>query len=128
VDAEATELWAAVNAIYAGFLAGDRPAIDANLSPDATMWDSAHAPLIRGQAELDAVRDARPAGGPAPVELRATDPVIDVYGDVGVVRHLLVASFAPATGEPQQTIRNTSVWRKTDGRWLCVHNHEDVLS
>jgi ketosteroid isomerase-like protein len=128
VDADATELWAAVNKIYDGFLAGDRAAIDANISPDATIWDSAHAPLLRGKGELDAVRDARPAGGPAPVELSATDPVIDVYGDVGVVRHVLVARFAPESGEPEQRIRNTSVWRKTDGRWLCVHNHEDVLS
>ena len=56
MDSEATELWAAVNAIYDGFLAGDRAAIDRNISPDATIWDSAHAPLVRGRAELDAVR------------------------------------------------------------------------
>jgi ketosteroid isomerase-like protein len=127
VDAEATELWAAVNGIYAGFLAGDRAAIDANISPDATIWDSAHVPLLRGKAELDSVRDSRPSDGPSPVELRATDPVIDVFGDVGVVRHVLVARFAPESGEPEQRIRNTSVWRKSGGRWLCVHNHEDVL-
>ncbi len=128
MDSEATELWAAVNAIYDGFLAGDRAAIDRNISPDATIWDSAHAPLVRGRAELDAVRDARPPDGAAPVELQATDPVIDVYGDVGVVRHVLVARFAPESGEQDIRIRNTSVWRKTDGRWLCMHNHEDVLS
>jgi ketosteroid isomerase-like protein len=128
VDAEATELWAAVNAIYDGFLAGDRAAIDANIAPDATIWDSAHAPLIRGKAELDAVRDARPSDGPSPVELRASEPVIDLYGDVGVVRHLLVARFAPESGRPEIRIRNTSVWRRDGGRWLCVHNHEDVVS
>ena len=33
----------------------------------------------------------------------------------------------PESGEPGQRIRNTSVWRKVDGRWLCVHNHEDVV-
>ena len=128
MDAEANELWAAVNAIYDGFLADDREAIDANISPDATIWDSAHAPLVRGMVELDAVRDARPSDGPSPTALEATDPVIDIFGDVGVVRHVLVARFAPETGEPEQRIRNTSVWRRTDGRWLCVHNHEDVLS
>jgi ketosteroid isomerase-like protein len=128
MDAQAAELWAAVNAIYDGFLAGDRAAIDANISPDATIWDSAHAPLVRGKRELDAVRDARPSDGAAPVALEATDPVIDIFGDVGVVRHVLVARFAPESGEPDQRIRNTSVWRRTDGRWLCVHNHEDVLS
>jgi ketosteroid isomerase-like protein len=128
MDAQATELWAAVNAIYDGFLAGDREAIDANISPDATIWDSAYAPLVRGKEQLDAVRDGRSADGPSPVALDATDPVIDVYGDVGVVRHVLVVRFAAESGEPEQRIRNTSVWRKTDGRWLCVHNHEDVLS
>lgn len=120
---EAEEVWAAVNTIYAGFRAGDRDAIDASISPDATLWDSAHEPLIRGKAELDAVRDARPAGGPVP-ELEAREPVIDVFGDVALVRHLLVARLP---GE-EQRIRNTSVWRKIDGRWLCVHNHEDVVS
>jgi ketosteroid isomerase-like protein len=120
-------LWAAVNAVYEGFLAGDREAIDRNISPDATMWDSSHEPLLRGKAELDAVRDARPADGPTPASLEAIDPVIDVFGDIGVVRHVLVASFPPASGQPELRIRNTSVWRRSGERWLCLHNHEDVL-
>jgi ketosteroid isomerase-like protein len=127
MDGEAERVWGAVEAIYAGFLAGDRAAIDRNLSPDATIWDSAHEPLVRGKAELDAMRDLRPAGDPAPTALDAVDPVIDVFGDVAVVRHVLLVRFAPASGEPVQRIRNTSVWRRQDGRWLCVHNHEDVL-
>jgi ketosteroid isomerase-like protein len=117
-----------VQAIYAGFLAGDRTAIDAHIAPEATIWDSAHEPLIRGREELDAVRDARPPDGPAPVDLVATDPVIDVFGDVALVRHVLVATFAPEAGLLDRRIRNTSVWRKVDGRWLCIHNHEDVVS
>jgi len=127
VDAESERLWAAVNAIYEGFLAGDREAIDRNISPDATMWDSSHEPLLRGKAALDAVRDARPPGGPAPSSLDATEPVIDVFRDIGIVRHVLVASFSPESGTPTMRIRNTSVWRKNGDRWLCVHNHEDVL-
>ena len=118
------EVWSAVRAIYAGFLAGDREAIDRNISPDATIWDSEHGPLVRGRGELDALRDARPADGPTPAGLEATEPVIDVFGDVAVVRHVLVATFA---GEPKQRIRNTSVWRLIDRRWLCVHNHEDLV-
>jgi len=119
VDADAEAVWAAVNRIYAGFTAGDRAAIDANISPEATIWDSSHEPLLRGKADLDAVRDARPAGGPTP-ELEARDPVIDVYGDIAVVRHILVAG--------EMRIRNTSVWRREPKGWLCVHNHEDVVS
>jgi ketosteroid isomerase-like protein len=114
----------AVNAIYAGFLAGDRTAIDANISPDATVWDSAHEPLLRGRADLDAIRDARPADTPVPHDLEATDPVIDVFGDLALVRHVLLVRFADRT----ERIRNTSVWRRVDGRWCCIHNHEDVVS
>jgi ketosteroid isomerase-like protein len=124
MEAEAERVWEAVQSIYAGFLAGDRDAIDANISPEATIWDSSHEPLLRGKADLDTVRDARPSGGPKPTSLRAVDPVIDVYGDVALVRHVLLVERAD--GAPER-IRNTSVWRKTGGRWLCVHNHEDVV-
>jgi ketosteroid isomerase-like protein len=127
VDAEQERLWAAVNAIYEGFLAGDREAIDRNISPDATMWDSSHEPLLRGKAELDAVRDARPPDDTSPSTLEAIDPVIDLFGDIGLVRHVLVASFPPETGKAELRIRNTSVWRRSGDRWLCLHNHEDVL-
>ena len=124
---EREQLLAAVNAIYEGFLAGDREAIDRNISPDATMWDSSHEPLLRGKAELDAVRDARPRDGPKPSSLEAIDPVIDIFGDIGLVRHVLVASFPPESGKPELRVRNTSVWRRSGDRWLCLHNHEDVL-
>jgi hypothetical protein len=127
MDTEQERLWAAVNAIYKGFLAGDREAIDRNISPDATMWDSSHEPLLRGKAELDAVRDARRPDDASPSSLEAIDPVIDLFGDIGLVRHVLVASFPPETGKPELRIRNTSVWRRSGDRWLCLHNHEDVL-
>jgi ketosteroid isomerase-like protein len=122
---DSDSVWAAVNAIYDGFLAGDREAIDANIAPEATMWDAFHERLIRGKAELDAVRDGRPAEGPRPTELRAEEPVIDVLGDVAVVRHVLTVV---APGHPGMRVRNTSVWRRTSGRWLCIHNHEDLLA
>jgi len=128
VDADAQEVWAAVNAIYGGFLAGDRGAIDQRIAPEATIWDSAHEPLLRGRQELDAVRDARPEDGPRPSSLEATEPVIDVFDDVALVRHVLVVGFSPESELKAQRIRNTSVWRKTEGGWLCVHNHEDVVS
>ena len=51
--------------------------------------------------------------------------MIDVFGDTALVRHVLLAHF---DGAPTERIRNTSVWRKVDGRWLCVHNHEDVVA
>jgi ketosteroid isomerase-like protein len=118
-------VWAAVLAIYDGFLADDRDAIDANIAPEATMWDAFHEPLVRGKAGLDAVRDARPGDGPRPAELRAEEPVIDVFGDVALVRHLLTVV---TPGEPELRLRNTGLWRRDGGRWLCVHNHEDLLA
>ena len=127
MNGEAKRVWDSVEAIYAAFLAGDRAAIDGHISRDATIWDSAHAPLLRGREELDALREARPPDGPAPIELEATDPVIDVFGNIALVRHVLLVRFAPESGEAEQRIRNTSVWRLEGGRWLCVHNHEDVL-
>jgi ketosteroid isomerase-like protein len=124
MEREAAEVWAGIEAMYAAFLAGDREGIDRHIAPDATLWDSAHAPLLRGKEELDALRDARPADTPMPTGLDAVDAVIDVFGDVAVARHVLVVSFV---GRPEERIRNTSVWRRIDGRWLCVHNHEDVF-
>jgi ketosteroid isomerase-like protein len=127
VDPDAEEVWAAVTAIYRGFLAGDRDAIDRRLAKDVTIWDSAHEPLVRGKQALDAVRDARPAEGPSPTRLDATEPVIDVFGDIALVRHVLAVEFGPDTGVASGRIRNTSVWRRIDGAWLCVHNHEDLI-
>lgn len=127
MDAEQERLWAAVNAIYQGFLAGDRDAIDRNISPDATVWDSSHEPLLRGKADLDAVRDARRPEDASPSSLDAVDPVIDIFGDIGLVRHVLIASFPPGGGGRELRIRNTSVWRRSGERWVCLHNHEDAI-
>ena len=128
MEDERDAIWAAVTAIYDGYLAGDRAAVDARIAPDATLWDAFHAPLVRGRDELEALRDARPADAPKPSEIDAHAPVIDVFGDVAVVRHVLTVRYPPGAGLEEQRIRNTGIWRRqTDGRWLCVHNHEDLL-
>jgi ketosteroid isomerase-like protein len=121
VNGDEAAVWTSVNAIYDAFLRGDRAAIDALIAPEATIWDAFHEPLLRGKEQ----RDARPGGGPAPTELRASEPVIDVYGDVAVVRHLLAAELSNGT---TVRVRNTGVWRRERDRWLCVHNHEDLLA
>ena len=120
-------IWAATLDIYGGFLAADRPRIDSHLHPDGTFWDSEEAELIRGKEQLDAARDRRPAAddGPSVVALDAADPVIDVWGDTAVARHWLTVRFTGDVVAPQY-VRVTGVWRLIDGRWLAVHNHEDV--
>jgi ketosteroid isomerase-like protein len=114
------DVWAAVSAMYDAFLLGDRATIDNSLAPDATLWDAFHEPLLRGKAE----RDARPPSDrPEPSALRAHDEVIDVWGEVALVRHLLTVVYPDRS---EERVRNTGVWRRADGRWLCVHNHEDL--
>jgi ketosteroid isomerase-like protein len=122
VDDDQETIWAAMNEIYAGFLTGDPDRTDRHIDPDATIWDSAEPDLIRGRDELEALRGRRPPSTP-PDELAASDPVIDVWGDVALVRHLLTV----VEGGQTTRIRNTSVWRRRQGSWLVVHNHEDVL-
>lgn len=119
------DVWTQVRAIYDSFLAGDAERVDALLHRDVTIWDSAEFPLARGIAELREMRARRPSDADAPkvVQLDATDPVTHVWGDTALVRHLLVVKLTDGT---QQTVRNTSVWRRVDGAWLAVHNHEDV--
>ena len=126
---DARQIWAAMTGVYDAFLAGDAARVDAVMHPDVTIWDSAEPGLVRGLDGLRALRSRRPAPSPsAPtvVALRATDPVIDVWGDTALLRHLLRVQYAG--GSPaDELVRNTSVWRRVDGRWLAVHNHEDVL-
>jgi ketosteroid isomerase-like protein len=123
MDETQETIWRAMNEIYAGFLARDRERVDRHIDPDATIWDSDEPALVHGRAELDALRDRRPPG-PLPTDVRAEDPVIDVWGDVALLRHVLTV----VDGDRTLRIRNTSVWRVHDGRWRVVHNHEDVLS
>ena len=129
LEPAAQAIWSATLDIYAGFLAGDRPRIDAHLHPDATFWDTDEAELIRGRAQLDAARDRRPADGAAGsarvAALDAVDPVVDVWGDVALARHWVTVRFADDSAPPQD-VRVTTVWRRVNGEWLAVHNHEDV--
>ena len=120
-----TEIWARVRAIYDGFLAGDTDGVDALLQRDVTIWDSAEFSLTRGLGPLRDLRRRRPhdPGAPAVTKLDARDPVIDVWGDTALVRHVLIVELSDGTRE---TVRNTSVWRRAEGAWLAVHNHEDI--
>ncbi len=125
---DAADIWAVQLDLYQGFLTGDRARTDSHIHPDGTMWDSEYEPLIRGLDGLQVVRDLRPTGPDAVkvADLDAHDPVITVWGDTAVSRHLLTVLFEGGVQAPER-IRNTGVWRRIDGAWLNVHNHEDVL-
>ena len=122
-------IWAAMTGVYDAFLAADPDRVDAVMHPQVTIWDSVEPGLVRGLDGLRELRSRRPAPTPdAPrvAAIEATEPVIDVFGDVAVLRHLLRVRFA-GDAQPAERVRNTSVWRRVHGRWLAVHNHEDVL-
>lgn len=122
-----SDVWERMQAVYAGFLGGDPAAVDALLHPDVTIWDSAEFGLVRGLGDLAELRSRRPtgAGGPAVVGIEASEPVLDVWDDTALLRHVLVVELSDGGRE---IVRNTSVWRRTGGEWLAVHNHEDVAS
>ncbi|MGW1179889.1 YybH family protein [Streptomyces drozdowiczii] len=129
---EAEAVWAVITAMYDAYTTQDRAAIDACLDPEATIWDSAAAPLLCGKADLDRIREARPSAdeGPREAGLDAYDPVIDVFGDLALLRYWLRVDFEPATsGRPlrPEVVRNTAALRRyEDGVWRIVHLHEDV--
>ena len=124
---DAEWLTRAVYEMCDAYLTSDRARADSYIADDVTIWDTEHEPLVRGISGLNALRDARPAGSVAAVAgIDVTDPVVDVWGDVALVRHTFVVRFADPATAPER-VRNTAVWQRRDGRWLVVHNHEDVL-
>ena len=120
-------VWARMTAVYAAFQAGDPDAVDAVMDRQVTIWDSAEPAMVRGLAALQDLRTRRPTDAAAPTvtAVEATDPVIDIWGDTALLRHRLRVRFAGDVAD--EVIRNTSVWRRVDGQWFAVHNHEDVL-
>ncbi|WP_405942603.1 YybH family protein [Streptomyces sp. NBC_00207] len=128
----AAAVWQVITSMYEAYSAGDRARIDACLDPEATVWDSGTAGLLFGKRDLDRVREERPAGGEGPVEtgLEPYGQVVDVFGDIAVLRFWLRVDFAhdPTAGELRpELVRNTAVLQKgVDAGWRIVHLHEDV--
>ncbi|MFI6648994.1 hypothetical protein ACIBI8_15410 [Streptomyces sp. NPDC050529] len=89
-------------------------------------------PRLCGKTDLDRIRDERPAPGEGPhaTGLEAYDPVIDVFGDLALLRYWLRVDFAPdGSGAPlrPETVRNTAALRRYEDQvWRIVHLHEDV--
>jgi len=120
-------LRAAVTDMYDAYLAQDRARADSYIADDVTLWDTEHEPLVHGLTGLHELRASRPAGSVEAVAgIDVTEPIIDIWGDIALVRHTFTVRFVDPTAEPER-VRNSAVWQRRDGRWLIVHNHEDVL-
>lgn len=124
-ESDSAEVWANQQDMYVGFETGDRARTDQYIHNDCTIWDSGNWSMVVGLAGLNAVRAARPTGEDLPkvTSLTAHDPVIDVWGDIAVLRHNATVVYA---GEhPDEHLRNTGVWRREAEGWRLVHNQEE---
>ncbi|WP_089156276.1 nuclear transport factor 2 family protein [Micromonospora sp. NBS 11-29] len=126
-EAGAAEIAAGIDDMYAAFLAGDTRRFDTHLHPEVTTWETHLPGPLRTRAELDDYRARRDASGQRPrlAVLAARDKRIDVWGDAGVARYVLVAQLGP-DDEPELT-RVTDVVRRLDGRWVIVHHHAELV-
>ena len=93
------------------------------------IWDSDAPQLLHGKADLDQVRNTRPATSADQAETVLTphDQVIDVFGDLALARYWLRVELPSKT---VHLVRNTALLARAPGnetdRWLFIHLHEDV--
>ncbi|WP_406070423.1 nuclear transport factor 2 family protein [Micromonospora sp. NBC_01638] len=106
---------------------GDRPAFDARLHPDVTIWESDADELLSGLAALDDLRDRRAtrASGPAPVAVAPEQLRAEAWGDTGLVRYVLRARYA--VDRPDECFRVTDVLRREGTTWRIVHHHAEAV-
>ncbi|GID28644.1 nuclear transport factor 2 family protein [Paractinoplanes brasiliensis] len=123
----AAAIAAGIDDMYAAFLAGDRARFDSHLHEDVTTWETHLPGPLRTRRELDDYRDIRDSAGERPVlsRMAAVDKRIDVWGDVGVARYVLVTEDASSGAE--QHSRVTDVLRRVDGNWRIVHHHSELV-
>ena len=124
---DAEIIWGNVRKMLDGFMAKDRAGTDAFIADDVTLFDSEERDLIHTLVGLNLLRDRRPSDGSGPKLLGIDNikPVISIHGDLAIARYEL--HVRTEGGVHDEYIRNTAVWRRENGEWKCIHNHEDKL-
>ena len=120
------EITATITAMYRAL--GNRPAFDAHLHPALTIWESDAPDLLHGLAALDALRDQRAAtaaSGVPPTSVVPEQLLAEVWGDTGLVRYVLRATYAGE--QPDDCFRVTDVLRRDETGWRIVHHHAEAL-
>ena len=124
---DAEIIWGNIRKMLDGFMAKDRAGTDAFIADDVTLFDSEERDLIHTLVGLNLLRDRRPSDGSGPKLLGIDNikPVISIHGDLAIARYEL--HVRTEGGVHDEYIRNTAVWRRENGEWKCIHNHEDKL-
>ncbi|SCF07531.1 SnoaL-like domain-containing protein [Micromonospora coriariae] len=119
------ELTTTITGLYRSL--GDRPAFDAHLHPEVTIWESDADGLLCGLTALDDLRDRRAAraAGSSPVAVAPEDLRAEAWGDTGLVRYVLRARYDGA--RPDECFRVTDVLRREGNAWRIVHHHAEAV-
>lgn len=121
-DPDLDEVAGTIRSLYRAL--GNRPAFDAHLHPDITIWES-DAPELFTLPGLDALRDERAAGterGPAPAWVRPEQVRVDRWDETAVARFVLRAHHE---GGADEIYRVTDVLRRDGQVWRIVHHHAE---
>ncbi|MFT4307293.1 MAG: TIGR03619 family F420-dependent LLM class oxidoreductase [Microbacterium sp.] len=129
-DDDQLAIWNEQKAIYAGFLSGRPERVDHRIAHEATIWDWESVRIANGHDAFSIVRANRPRGeNVAKAQFMVTeDPIITIFGDVALARHLVTCTYRNPDGTGvAKTMRCTLQWQRRDGEWWIVHSHEDVI-
>jgi len=107
--------------------AGDAARALATCAPGAVVFDLAPPLVQRADTRDDAVAALAEwiATFVTPPRLAHREPTVHVDGDVAFV-HTLTSLSGSKGGEFTLWFRSTFGLRRTEGRWLIVHQHESV--
>lgn len=112
-----SDIQAAENAWAAALNARDLDALMALYADDAVSMTN-NAPMLAGK---DAIRkNQEQEFASTPEGLNFTFEVLDIYGDGNTVTETGASTYKNADGEVVGTGKYMCVWKKQDGKYLCV--------